>query len=260
MAPIRMFNSVPAKSRRSTGSARKRKLDEGVAIFHSVAKRQKTPSAATSKTPPAAFANTAVANVTLPSPPPTESSASSATADAPITSSPSASEAIAQSSVATPPTAILAAPDYSPAACFTQTPPAPFTPWPHSFPAPTPRFAQPLSCPVDWSKLAGLKAEDIEAYELRAAWNPTPVSFRTVMKQSRYLVKDVAPSEPCIRQRFNRASLIIFKISGVYFEDTALGLKAYGVPTQDILRRLVSEKSPEPSRKPPHHKQSPNPP
>lgn len=113
---------------------------------------------------------------------------------------------------------------------FTQSVLSPVTPWPHSFPAPTPRLAQPLpSCPIDWTKINGLKPEHIEAYELRAPWNPRPETFRAVAQQTQHLANGEQPVEEGVRKRFKKANLAVFKRTGVYFEESAQGLEAYGV-------------------------------
>lgn len=44
-----------------------------------------------------------------------------------------------------------------------------------------------------------------------------------------------------MRKRFKKACLAIFKCSGVYFEETALGLEEYGVPKQAELRNLIGD-------------------
>mgnify|MGYP004507177195 CR=1 FL=1 len=89
--------------------------------------------------------------------------------------------------------------------------------------------------------IAGLTQEQIEAYELRAPWNPAPATFEAVTQRTRHLVKAKAPSEECVRKRFKKACLAIFKGSGVYFEETALGLEAYGIPKQTELKKLVKD-------------------
>ncbi|KAJ4983444.1 hypothetical protein SVAN01_11052 [Stagonosporopsis vannaccii] len=125
---------------------------------------------------------------------------------------------------------------------FSQAVPAPFAPWNHNFPAPTPRFAHPLpSCPINWSAITGLTAEQIEAYELRAPWNPDPTTFSTVRTTTIFLASKRVPSEECVRKRFRKACLAIFKCSGVFFEETALGLEDYGVPKQAELRNLIGD-------------------
>lgn len=113
---------------------------------------------------------------------------------------------------------------------FTQSVLSPVTPWPHSFPAPTPRLAQPLPfCPIDWTKVTGLKPEHIEAYELRAPWNPRPETFKAVAQQTQHLADGEQPVEEGVRKRFKRANLAVFKRTGVYFEESAQGLETYGV-------------------------------
>lgn len=85
----------------------------------------------------------------------------------------------------------------------------------------------------------------MEAYELRAPWNPTPATFRTVKESSRFLVSGGMPSEECVRKRFRNACLAVFKRSGVYFEESAIGLGSYGIPKQNKdLKKLVDSALP----------------
>ncbi|KAL1593065.1 hypothetical protein SLS59_009390 [Nothophoma quercina] len=141
------------------------------------------------------------------------------------------------------PTVTLPAPPYNPAACFTRTVPSTITPWPHNFSAPTPRFTQQLSsCPVDWSTITGLKPEQIEAYELRAPWNPAPATFTVVAHQTQYVVNGKVPSEECVRKRFKKACSELFKRTGVYFVHSAIGLDEYGVPKkQQELNDMIDQ-------------------
>lgn len=121
---------------------------------------------------------------------------------------------------------------------FNHAVPSPITPWPHNFPAPTPRFTKPLASPINWAKIPGLKREHVEAYELRAPWNPAPMTFEAVTRETQHL-RGRVPSEECVRKRFKKACLAVFQCSGVYFEDTALGLEAYGVPKQKDLKSMI---------------------
>ena len=126
---------------------------------------------------------------------------------------------------------------------FTRAVPSTITPWPHNFSAPTPRFTQRLSsCPVDWSTITGLKPEQIEAYELRAPWNPAPATFTVVAHQTQYVVNGKVPSEECVRKRFKKACSELFKRTGVYFVHSAIGLDEYGVPKkQQVLNDMIDQ-------------------
>ncbi|KAF2993884.1 hypothetical protein E8E13_002146 [Curvularia kusanoi] len=136
----------------------------------------------------------------------------------------------------------LPAPSYNPSACFTVALPAPIAPWSHPFPAPTPRMTQLIStCPIDWTKASGLKPEQIEAFELRAPWNPSPATFSSMAQNTKFLAKGSAPTEEGIRKRFKAACRAVFKTSGVYFDTSGLDLEAYGVPKTAKVKELVKE-------------------
>ncbi|KAF3034132.1 hypothetical protein E8E12_001704 [Didymella heteroderae] len=260
MAPINMINIPRPGSDLSTalsfqrGPPAKRKAEAtSCDKFNTTAKRQKTASyrpnpRAPAKTPraakaprrprasSAAIADTPVATDATPTPAPAATAARTSSSDSNTTaaaqSSTRQSSAASQtSSQVEAPRDSLSPPAYRPDACFTQAVPAPITPWAHNFPAPTPRFPRSLaSCPVDWSKVAGLSADHIEAYELRAPWDPAPTAFNIVATQTRFLNgKGEQPVEEAVRKRFKKANAAIFERTGVYFYDSPQGLADWHV-------------------------------
>jgi hypothetical protein len=130
---------------------------------------------------------------------------------------------------------------------FTQPLTAPITPWPHPFPAPTPRLTYTLtSCPIDWTNVPDLEPQHIEAYELRAPWNPRPMTFGAVAAQTQFLNnKAEQPVEECVRKRFKIANISIFERTGVYFQESSQGLEKYGV---EKPAKSTKETAPRPTR------------
>ncbi|KAF9695388.1 hypothetical protein EKO04_006669 [Ascochyta lentis] len=240
MGPIAMVNVAPAHRRAIVSPpATKRKAED--TTEHKPGKRQKAVSsqATPQKTPtspkttkPSAAAHKSTANplsktaATIPK---------SAQAQAPAVDSASRSQTLRIPR----PTCFHLPYITLPLASFNKAVPALITPWPHNFPAPTRRFPHSLSsCPIDWSSITGLKQDQIEAYELRAPWNPSPLTFEAVAQQAQR-IKGKIPSAECVRKRFKKASLAVFQHSGVYFETTALGLEPYGIPKQRHLNELI---------------------
>lgn len=82
-----------------------------------------------------------------------------------------------------------------------------------------------------------MEAKDIEAYELRAPWDPHPATFDAVAKQTTYPGKGGAqPSMEAVRKRFKNANRAIFELTGVYFQESSQGLEDWGIKRPVKLR------------------------
>lgn len=120
--------------------------------------------------------------------------------------------------------------------------PAALSPWPYDCLAPTPRLDQNLSVsPVNWDNVKGVTEPQVEAYEMRAPWNHKPTTFAEVAKQTEFKRNGEIPSEEGIRKRFKAASLAVFRISGVYFDTSCLGLDNFGVPNAKDLKQWIKD-------------------
>lgn len=95
---------------------------------------------------------------------------------------------------------------------------------------------------MNWANVKGVTEAQKETYEIRAPWNPSPATFAFVAEKTQYLIKGKAPTEEGMRKRFKAASLAVFKVSGVYFQDNGIGLDAYGVPKKNTkLKELIQQ-------------------
>lgn len=114
------------------------------------------------------------------------------------------------------------------------------TPWLQDFPQPHARFSQDTPCPISWPMVSGLGDPDRDAYELRAPWNPKPMSWEGAVKA--YVQKHGQnaniKSPEGLRKRFKRANLAIFKATGVYFYMSSLGLEEFDIPVDAKLAAM----------------------
>ena len=134
-------------------------------------------------------------------------------------------------------------------AVFNPTPHPPIAPWHHNFAAPTPPYENQQACPIDWSKVE-IKHPNVEykrlcrqAYELRRPWDKQPVAWEKVAENIGLLSaedgKKRTVSQEGGRKRFMAANKAIFKLTGVYFPESSLGLKDYDVPLHNELNPIL---------------------
>ena len=90
--------------------------------------------------------------------------------------------------------------------------------------------------------MTGVTEAQKETYEIRAPWNLSPATFAFVAETTKFLINGKPPTEEGMRKRFKAASLAVFKVSGVYFQDNGIGLDAFGVPKKNAkLKELIQQ-------------------
>jgi hypothetical protein len=129
-----------------------------------------------------------------------------------------------------------AVPSTPPAEAFNCPIPSKVADWALSCPAPTETFTSVVDCPVNWdyvrARTEGLNDGHIQAYVLRAPWNPedTQMPFGTVLKKINESGVTSINVEEAVRKRFRMANIKLYEATGVYFEYNVKGLdKKYGL-------------------------------
>lgn len=93
-------------------------------------------------------------------------------------------------------------------------------------PRPTPTSTVEVSCLVDWSlpALEGLESGEIEAYELRAPWNPKQSSWDQIKNTVRARDATAPGAAEAYRKRFWTANRAVFLATGKYYTNSLPGL------------------------------------
>jgi hypothetical protein len=89
---------------------------------------------------------------------------------------------------------------------------------------------------MDWSTLNQVESKDRIIYELRAPWNPKPLSWSQVQETYNNLHGAYFSLEG-IRKCFGRANKVVFAATGVYFLGSSLGLTGSGIPIDTAMMK-----------------------
>ncbi|CAI6336706.1 unnamed protein product [Periconia digitata] len=102
------------------------------------------------------------------------------------------------------------------------------SPWNHPWPAPTTAMSDQDACPVDWnfilSKAPHIRQDDVATWESRKpgakdgeqpSWNELSKVFDVTLE--------------AVRKRAKKVTLALFKLTGVYFSNSAAGLEEFGI-------------------------------
>jgi hypothetical protein len=130
---------------------------------------------------------------------------------------------------------------------FNPAPPPAIAPWAYGFAAPTPPYHDQQTCPIDWEQIEILHDNPKvcrEAYELRRPWHEQPVAWDTIIANV-----DPKISAEGERKRFMAANKAVFKLTGVYFPESPLGLEKFGIPLSGVLKALLQGGNARPSNR-----------
>lgn len=117
-------------------------------------------------------------------------------------------------------------------------------PWEESWAAPTSTFPDTTECPINWeyvqNHMKTLTKEQIHAYELRAPWKPhgeqrTWRELLAIVQTSAY--SNVTSPEG-VRKRFAKANTCVYMATGVYFENSVVGLEKFGIRIRKSVHKI----------------------
>ncbi|KAF1980261.1 hypothetical protein BU23DRAFT_562649 [Bimuria novae-zelandiae CBS 107.79] len=124
-------------------------------------------------------------------------------------------------------------PRQPPTEAFKGPPPAKDSSWTQTEHAPTLQYANQDICPIDWefikARSTGLNDINIQSYELRKPWIPKSrggeLGFEKMVGKIHEPGDTSVQTLESARKRFNKANLIVFEVTGVYFEGFTASLK-----------------------------------
>jgi hypothetical protein len=114
-------------------------------------------------------------------------------------------------------------------------------------PKPTPTSTVEIRCPVNWNlpALADLEPGEIEAYELRAPWNPKQPSWDKIKDTVRARDSMAPSAAEAYRKRFWTSNRAVFIATGKYYAKSLPGLGMQGGKWRPTLvPETGSEKEP----------------
>jgi hypothetical protein len=120
-------------------------------------------------------------------------------------------------------------------------------------PKPTPASTIEISCPVHWDlpALAGLEPGEIEAYELRAPWNPKQPSWDKIKDTVRAQDSTAPSAAEAYRKRFWTSNRAVFLATSKYYANSLPGLGTQGGKWKHALVPETASEKKEPGIKTP---------